>query len=109
MKKIASLALAICLACPLSAQTIANMKDLTAGQKAAATSVKLTGTLSIKGNSDIRQLRDLCWQLKHVDLSTANCPTLPANAFHSRHRLVSVVLPANLKSIGTQAFFACCP
>ena len=30
MKKIASLALALCLACPLSAQTIANMKDLTA-------------------------------------------------------------------------------
>ena len=59
MKKIASLALAIYLACPLSAQTIANMKDLTAGQKAAATSVKLTGTLTTKGNSDIRQLRDL--------------------------------------------------
>lgn len=107
MKKIASLALAIYLACPLSAQTIANMKDLTAGQKAAATSIKLTETLSTRGNSDIRQLRDLCWQLKHVDLSTANCPTLPANAFHSRHRLVSVVLPANLKSIDTQAFFAC--
>ena len=32
MKKIASLALAIYLACPLSAQTIANMKDLTAGE-----------------------------------------------------------------------------
>lgn len=91
----------------LSAQTVKNMNDLTPEQKAAATQVKLTGTLTTTGNSDFRQLRDLCYQLTSVDLSSADCQAIPSNAFHSRRVLKSVVFPKNLKTIGSQAFYAC--
>ena len=77
----------------LSAQTASRMQDLTAEQKADAKDINLTGTLSTKGNSDFRQLRDLCWQLQKVDLGMADCPAVPNNAFHSRRKLQTVVLP----------------
>lgn len=107
MKK-SLLVLSLCLAAlTAQAQTVANMDSLTAEQKADATNVQLTGRLTTTGNSDFRQLRDLCWQLRLADLSQADCPVIPKNALHSRHKLQHVVLPSNVKTIGSQAFFAC--
>ena len=107
MRKILSLTVACLLTSWMSAQTVANMDSLKAEKKSVATSIKLTGKLTTMGNSDFRQMRDLCWQLRHVDLSASDCPSIPKNAFHSRHHLQSIILPANLQSIGSQAFFAC--
>lgn len=98
---------ACALALSVSAQTVSRMDNLKPEEKAAATQLKLTGKLSVQGNSDFRQLRDLCYQLKQVDLSDADCEVIPNNAFHSRHVLQSITLPDNLKSIGSQAFYAC--
>ena len=107
MRKFISLAVVALLASSMSAQTIANMKVLNAEKKSAAINLKLTGTLTTTKNSDFRQLRDLCWQLRNLDLSEATCPVLPKNAFHSRHHLQHIILPNQLQEIGTQAFFAC--
>ena len=107
MRKMMSFAVFALLATSLSAQTVANMKDLNAEKKSAAINLKLTGTLTTTRNSDFRQLRDLCWQLRTLDLSEATCPVLPKNAFHSRHHLQSIILPNQLQEIGSQAFFAC--
>lgn len=107
MRKILSLTVACLLTSWMSAQTVANMDSMKAEKKSVATSIKLTGKLTTVGNSDFRQMRDLCWQLRHVDLSASDCPSIPKNAFHSRHHLQSISLPANLQSIGSQAFFAC--
>ncbi len=90
-----------------TAQTVERMADLTPEQKAAATALKLTGKLSTTGNSDIRQLRDLCYQLTRLDLSSADCEAIPNNAFHSRRQLREVILPTDVKTIGSQAFYAC--
>lgn len=98
---------ALCLALAAQAQVIDRMGDLTAEQKAAATRIKVMGTPSVKGNSDFRQLRDLCHKLQSVDLGEANCVAIPNNAFHSRHQLQEVTLSQNLRTIGTQAFYAC--
>jgi len=106
MKNTLLLALSL-LALPLSAQTVENMSQLSAAQKAAATEIKLTGKLSTLGNSDFRQLRDLCWQLRTADLAESSCSEVPNNAFHSRKQLRAVVLPRTVKHIGSQAFFAC--
>lgn len=46
MRKIISLAVIALLASSMSAQTIANMKDLNAEKKSAAINLKLTGTLT---------------------------------------------------------------
>lgn len=89
------------------AQTAKNMGELTAEQKAMAVNLKLNGELSTEGNSDYRQLRDLCFQLRTADLGEAQSTVLPNNAFHSRHILEHIVLPKTLKTIGTQAFFNC--
>ena len=107
MKRILLLSAATIISAALSAQTVANMNDLKPEKKAMAVSLKLTGELSTKGNSDYRQMRDLCFQTRTIDLSDANSTELPNNAFHSRHQLEHITLPKILKSIGTQAFFAC--
>ena len=101
------LSLALAISASAMAQTAARMSNLTAEQKSMAISLKLTGQLSTTGNSDFRQLRDLCWQLRNVDLSDATCDTIPDNAFHSRHHLQHITLPKATKAIGAQAFFAC--
>lgn len=110
-KKVCSLFLvgAGCLVLPLSAQRIdtTHITLCPAESKAAVRDVRLTGQLTTRGNSDFRQLRDLCWQLARLDLSAARVEHLPDNALHSHHRLQQVVLPERLKSIGRQAFFAC--
>lgn len=106
MKRLLTLAMSL-LSLSVTAQTVAGMNELNAVQKAAATNVKLTGKLSTGGNSDFRQLRDLCYQLRSIDLGSADCEAIPNNAFHSRHVLEQVVLPENVRSIGSQAFFAC--
>ncbi len=106
MKHILTLALGL-LSLPLAAQTVSNMDELQPAQKAAAVNVKLTGKLTTSGNSDFRQLRDLCYQLRTADLRSADCEVIPNNAFHSRPTLEQVLFPDNLKSIGSQAFFAC--
>lgn len=93
----------------LSAQNInaANITSLGANAKAAAVTVKLTGTLTSTSNGDFRQLRDLCYQMSSLDISTANCTAIPKNALHSRHNLRKLLLPTQVKTIGSQAFFAC--
>ena len=103
------LALSFMLLCSptLFAQTVANMDSLKAEKKTTAISLKLTGNLTTQGNSDFRQMRDLCWQLRNVDLSEATCPVIPKNAFHSRHHLQKILLPQKVQQIGSQAFFAC--
>lgn len=95
------------MASGISAQTVKNMNDLTPEQKSMAVSLKLTGELSTEGNSDYRQLRDLCFQMRSVDLSETQSTVMPKNAFHSRHQIEHILLPSRLESIGTQAFFAC--
>ena len=51
MRKIISFAVVALLASSMSAQTIANMKDLNAEKKSAAINLKLTGTLTTTRNS----------------------------------------------------------
>ncbi len=106
MKTLLTLAFSF-FALGLSAQTVNRMDELQPEQKAAAKQLKLLGKLSTSGNSDFRQMRDLCYQLETADLSAADCEAIPNNAFHSRHALKSILLPTNLKTIGSQAFFAC--
>ena len=52
MKRILLLSTAAVVSAAISAQTVANMNDLKPEQKAMAVSLKLTGELSTKGNSD---------------------------------------------------------
>lgn len=106
MKKILTLALAS-LSLTLTAQTVKNVNDLKPEEKAAATSLKLTGTLTTGWNSDFRQMRDLCFKVKDIDLESAACEAIPDNAFHSRRNLENIILPATAKNIGSQAFYAC--
>ncbi len=87
--------------------TTSNITSLSANAKAAAVDVTLTGTLSTGNNGDFRQLRDLCYQMQTLNLKGATCPNIPKNALHSRHRLHTLTLPTSLKTIGSQAFFAC--
>lgn len=87
--------------------TSGNITGVSADNKAAAVNVKLTGNLTQTANGDFRQLRDLCYQMAKLDLSTANCTNIPKNALHSRHNLKTLILPNNLVNIGSQAFFAC--
>ena len=91
----------------MSAQTAARMDSLKPEQKAMAVSLKLTGELSTDVKGDYRQMRDLCFQVRNIDLSYAQSTIIPKNAFHSRHQLQNIALPKVLKTIGTQAFFAC--
>ena len=107
MRKFFLLSAATLLSAVVSAQTVARMDDLKPEQKSMAVSLKLTGELSTTGNSDYRQLRDLCFQMRSVDLSEAQSTAIPNNAFHSRHQLEQITLPTAAKSIGSQAFFAC--
>ena len=107
MKRIFLLSAAAIMSAALSAQTVKRMNDLKPEQKSMAISLKLTGELSTTGNSDYRQMRDLCFQMRSVDLSEAQSPSIPNNAFHSRHQIEHVILPKALKSVGSQAFFAC--
>lgn len=107
MKRIFLLSAAAIVSAALSAQTVAKMSDMNPETKAMAVSLKLTGELTTEGNSDYRQLRDLCFQLRDLDLSDANSTVLPKNAFHSRHQLEHIKLPKILKTIESQAFFAC--
>lgn len=107
MKRIFLLSAAAIVSAALSAQTVAKMGDMKPETKAMAVSLKLTGELTTEGNSDYRQLRDLCFQLRDLDLSDANSTVLPKNAFHSRHQLERIKLPKILKTIESQAFFAC--
>lgn len=107
MKRFFLLSAAAIVSAALSAQTVAKMSDMKPETKAMAVSLKLTGELTTEGNSDYRQLRDLCFQLRDLDLSDANSTVLPKNAFHSRHQLEHIKLPKILKTIESQAFFAC--
>ena len=107
MKRIFLLSAAAIVSAALSAQTVAKMSDMKPETKAMAVSLKLTGELTTEGNSDYRQLRDLCFQLRDLDLGDANSTVLPKNAFHSRHQLERIKLPKILKTIESQAFFAC--
>ena len=93
----------------LYAQTVtsSNITSVAADKKANAVTITLNGTLTTTGNSDFRQLRDLCYSMKTLNLKGASCPNIPKNALHSRHNLRSLTLPNNLKTIGSQAFFAC--
>lgn len=91
----------------MKAQTVENVTGMTPEQKAAATSLTLSGKLTDGRDGDFRQMRDLCHNLQVVDLAKADCEAIPNNAFHSRHLLQRIALPEKLRTIGTQAFFAC--
>lgn len=106
--------LAILLVCisgiqSTQAQTINadNITSISPEEKATAVEVRLTGTLSNGSNGDFRQLRDLCHNMTTLDLSQARCTDIPKNAFHSRHQLHTLILPLTLRTIGSQALFAC--
>lgn len=107
MKKTILLSVSALLSMMVSAQTVERMDSLKPEQKAMAVSLKLTGRLSTSANGDYRQMRDLCFQVRTIDLGDAQSTEIPKNAFHSRHQLVNITLPKILKTIGTQAFFAC--
>lgn len=107
MKKTILLSVSALLSMMVSAQTVECMDSLKPEQKAMAVSLKLTGRLSASANGDYRQMRDLCFQVRTIDLGDAQSTEIPKNAFHSRHQLVNITLPKILKTIGTQAFFAC--
>lgn len=101
-----------CLALPTArceAQDVkaANITSVSDDEKAAAVNVTLTGRLTSTNNGDFRQLRDLCYQMETLTLTTATCTAIPDNALHSRHALKRVTLPNKLLTIGSQAFFAC--
>lgn len=108
MKRLFISVIGLCLlAATATAQKVSHLSELSPEQKAIARHVTLTGTLTTRGNSDFRGLRDLCVQLETVDLSTADCPMIPNNALHSCHRLQAIRLPQQVEQIGSQAFFAC--
>ena len=112
MKRLLSFLLTpVLLLCPLAvlaqSRCVEHVSDLSPQEKADVRSMALTGTLSTWGNSDFRQLRDLCVRLERLDLSQAEAPVVPDNALHSRHLLRRVWLPLALREIGSQAFFAC--
>ena len=87
--------------------TAEHVKDLQPPLKPRITQLTLTGSLTSGGNSDFRQLRDLCPQLKVLDLSHSNCTIIPDNAFLGCHNLQTIILPQSLQKIGDQAFLGC--
>lgn len=107
MKRLLLLSATTILSAVMSAQTVERMDNLKPEQKSMAISLKLTGELSTDRKGDYRQMRDLCFQVRDIDLSDAKSTEIPKNAFHSRHQLLNIALPKVLKTIGTQAFFAC--
>lgn len=107
MKRLLLLSATTILSAVMSAQTVERMDNLKPEQKSMAISLKLTGELSTDRKGDYRQMRDLCFQVRDIDLSDAKSTEIPKNAFHSRHQLLTIALPKQLKTIGTQAFFAC--
>ena len=107
MKRLLLLSATTILSAVISAQTVERMNSLKPEQKSMAVSLKLTGELSTDRKGDYRQMRDLCFQVRDIDLSDAKSTEIPKNAFHSRHQLLTIALPKVLKTIGTQAFFAC--
>ena len=107
MRRLFLLSAATLLSAAMSAQTVARMGNLKPEQKSMAISLKLTGELSTDRNGDYRQMRDLCFQVRTIDLGEAQSTEIPKNAFHSRHQIENITLPKVLKTIGTQAFFAC--
>lgn len=107
MRHLYILLLGAVIAVSVRAQRMDNLTSLSPAQAASVTRITLTGKLTTRGNSDFRRLRDCCWRLQSLDLVDADCPVLPDNALHSRHRLREVLLPSNLRRIGSQAFFAC--
>ena len=95
MKKTILLSVSALLSMMVSAQTVERMDSLKPEQKAMAVSLKLTGRLSASANGDYRQMRDLCFQVRTIDLGDAQSTEIPKNAFHSRHQLVNITLPAS--------------
>ena len=79
---------------------VSQLKDLTPAQKPRVTKLALTGTLTARGNSDFRQLRDLCPQLRELDLSQADVTEIPDNAFLGCSNLRKIILPTKLRKIG---------
>lgn len=86
---------------------VPNTAWLTGHGQSLLTNAKLTGRLTTTGNSDFRRLRDLCWQLHHLDLSEAECPVVPDNAFFALHSLRSIRLSEQTVRLGDYAFYAC--
>ena len=98
MKRLFLLSATALMATMMSAQTAARMDSLKPEQKAMAVSLKLTGELSTDVKGDYRQMRDLCFQVRNIDLSDAQSTVIPKNAIHSRHQLQNIVLP-ELKTV----------
>lgn len=87
--------------------TSASITTLPPSLKPQLKALRLTGKLTTTGNSDFRQIRDLCPQLELLDLSQADCSELPDNAFLAHPALRIILLPKNTARIGRLAFFNC--
>ncbi len=92
-----------------AAQTLSSpdVRSLSQEVKDTVTALRLTGTLTSEGNSDFRQLREVCGRLSVLDMSAAQVEEIPSNAFFAAVQLKNVTLPTQLKRIGRYAFFRC--
>ena len=70
-------------------------------------SLKLVGRLTEKDWGKLQQLLKENKDIRSVDLSQAECETIPNHAFFNDSNLVSITLPNGLISIGEKAFFYC--
>lgn len=98
-----------CLFSPVKAQTLTapDVVSLPQEVKDTVTALRLTGKLSNGGNTDFRQLREVCGRLAVLDMSAAPVTEIPDNAFFAVPSLKSIALPGSVKRIGRYAFFRC--
>ena len=87
------------------------LNSLLSWRRVASKGVSILCTCLLLGQmanaQNFRTLRDVKVNETVLDLSKTNCTVIPRNAMHSCHRLISLILPTKLDSIGSQAFFAC--
>ncbi|MBP3228352.1 MAG: family 20 glycosylhydrolase [Bacteroidaceae bacterium] len=108
-KTLALLITAAFSAAPLLAQplTAPDVRSLPQEVKDTVSALRLTGGLTMEGNSDFRQMRDVCGRLTDVDMTAANVTVIPDNAFFAASQLKRIALPRTLETIGRYAFFGC--
>ncbi len=67
-------------------------------------SIRLSGRLNA---DDIATLKDRLTSLVEIDMSKLDWAAIPSSQFYQKTGLRRVVLPDNLKSIGSEAFYGC--
>lgn len=70
-------------------------------------SIKLVGPLTDKDWGILKKKLKDNMDIRSVDLSKAECETIPDDAFSNDSNLVSIILPNGLTSIGNWAFEGC--